>query len=498
MKYFSIPILFFFMFISGRIFGQELVLPGDHPDPSVVKIGDSYWAAATTSNWMPAFPIYQSKDLKNWTKRNVAFHTLPEWADFYLWAPEISYDNGKVYLYYTAHKKGGNLCIGAAVADKPDGVYTDLGPLMCQPAGSIDAFPMRDKDGKLYMIWKEDGNSIRQPTPIWAMEMKEDRTALLGEKKELFRGDQAWENGLVEGVSMIRNGDYFYAIYAAAGCCGIKCNYGTGIARSKSLLGPWEKYEKNPVLASTDNWTCPGHGTAVQKDGKNYFLYHGYSGQESVYAGRQGLLIEFDFTPDGWISFKQDKMKSTEKRIIRQDDFSTKKLSLDWQWSIFKDFKKQQDGKALQISALPDPSGAYIAQPVYHADYIAETIITKATAEAGIAIIGDDKNIIYASSTAGKIQLKQVKNGETTVLKTLPLSSVSKTRNQLPLKLKLQCSQNHQFTFSYAVDKATYTVINTDPVDGSFLPPWDRALRVGVTVVGQPDQSAAFDSFSLR
>ena len=26
---------------------QQLVLPGDHPDPSVVKIGDEYWAAGS-------------------------------------------------------------------------------------------------------------------------------------------------------------------------------------------------------------------------------------------------------------------------------------------------------------------------------------------------------------------------------------------------------------------------------------------------------------------
>jgi beta-xylosidase len=497
MKFLKLPVLFFFILLCGNIYSQQLVLPGDHPDPSVVKIAGDYWASATTSNWMPAFPVYHSKDLKNWTKKSVVFKTMPQWADFYMWAPEITYDNGKVYMYYTAHKKGGNLCIGVAVADKPDGVYTDLGPLMCQPAGSIDAFPMRDSDGKLYMIWKEDGNSIKQPTPIWAMEMKEDRTALIGEKKELFRGDQAWENGLVEGVSMIRNGEYFYAIYAGAACCGIKCNYGTGIARSKSLLGPWEKYEKNPVLASTDNWTCPGHGTAVQKDGKNYLLYHGYSTQESVYAGRQGLLIEFEFTPDGWISFKQDGAKAAAKRIVKSDQFSGKELGMDWQWSIFKDFKRQQSGKSLRISALPDASGAYIGQPVSYAAYTAETVIAEATAEAGIAIIGDDKNIIFASVKEGNILLKEVKNGNTTILKTLPLSSTASAKI-FPLKLKLKAQQNHYFTFSYALGNGAFNDVNTDPVDGGFLPPWDRALRVGLTVLGGADQSSVFKSFSLR
>jgi xylan 1,4-beta-xylosidase len=497
MKHLRLPFVLVFLLVFGRTYSQELVLPGDHPDPSVVKIGKDYWAIATTSNWMPAFPIYHSKDLKTWTKKSVAFKVLPQWADFYLWAPEITYDNGKVYMYYTAHKKGGNLCIGVAVADKPDGEYTDLGPLMCQPAGSIDAFPMRDNDGKLYMIWKEDGNSVQQPTPIWAMEMKEDRTALIGEKKELFRGDQPWENGLVEGVSMVKNGDYFYAIYAAAGCCGIKCNYGTGVARSKSLLGPWEKYANNPVLASTDDWTCPGHGTAVQKDGKNYFLYHGYSAQESVYAGRQGLLIEFEFTPDGWIKFKQNDNKTAAKRIEKADRFKGKNLSLDWQWSIFKDFKRQLAKKSIQISALPDVSGAYIAQPVYNSEYVAEATVQRSDAEAGIAIIGDDKHIIFASVSNGEIKLKQVRNGETTVIKTIAVPSEANGKTS-PMRLRLEAKQNHLFTFSYAVGKKPFTVINTEPVDGSFLPPWDRALRVGVTVLGTPNQSATFSNFSLK
>ncbi|RZK24815.1 MAG: glycoside hydrolase [Flavobacterium sp.] len=506
MKYFKLSVIFLFFLLCGKTYAQELVLPGDHPDPSVVKIGNDYWAAATTSNWMPAFPIYHSKDLKTWTKKSVVFKVLPNWADFYMWAPEITYDNGKVYMYYTAHKKDGNLCIGVAVADKPDGEYTDLGPLMCESAGSIDAFPMRDNDGKLYMIWKEDGNSVKKPTPIWAMEMKEDRTALIGEKKELFRGDQPWENGLVEGVSMVKNGDYFYAIYAAAGCCGIKCNYGTGIARSKSLLGPWEKYENNPVLASTDNWTCPGHGTAVQKDGKNYFLYHGYSAQESVYAGRQGLLIEFEFTPDGWIKFKQDTTKVISRKVIKSDNFSGKSLSLDWQWSIFKDFKKQVSGKSLTISAIPDASGAFIGQAVYNSDYSAETVVAKSTAEAGIAIIGDEKNLMFASIKDGNITLKQVKNGETTVVKTVPLANSASAKNRsaspkgkkAPIKLKLQAQSNSLFTFSYAVGDNSFEVINTEPLDGSFLPPWDRALRVGLTVLGEKSQSATFSSFNLK
>src|SRR5687768_10275428 len=155
------------LLLPGSLFAQRLVMPGDYPDPSVIKIGDTYWASATTSNWLPAYPILKSRDLISWETVSNVFNEKPEWVDYYFWAPEISYENGKVYIYYSAHKKDGNLCVGVASADKPEGPYKDHGPLICQPVGSIDAFPMRDENGKLYMIWKEDANSVNKPTPIW-------------------------------------------------------------------------------------------------------------------------------------------------------------------------------------------------------------------------------------------------------------------------------------------------------------------------------------------
>lgn len=231
-------IVFLFYVSTGlNLSAQRLVLPGDYPDPSVMKFGDTYWASATRSNWLPAFPLLKSKDLVNWETTGFVFNTMPEWADYYFWAPEISAENGKVYVYYAAHKKNGNLCVGVASANTPEGPYRDHGPLMCQEVGSIDAFPIRDENGKLFLIWKEDGNSVGKSTPIWAMEMNEERTALVGEKKELFRNSESWEANLVEGVSMMRHGQYIYAFYAAAGCCGSGCTYTSGIARAKNLMG---------------------------------------------------------------------------------------------------------------------------------------------------------------------------------------------------------------------------------------------------------------------
>jgi beta-xylosidase len=488
---FAIAALFFFTSFSTA---QRLILPGDYPDPSVVKIGDTYWASATTSNWFPAYPILHSKDLINWTSAGNIFTKMPEWADYYFWAPEITYDNGKVYVYYSAHKKNGNLCLAVATADKPEGPYTDLGPVMCQEVGSIDGFPMRDENGKLHLIWKEDANSVNKPTPIWIMEMKEDRTGLIGEKKELFRNNQPWEGNLVEGVSMMKHGQYFYAFYAAAGCCGTGCTYTTGIARAKSLAGPWEKYEKNPVLANDENWKCPGHGTPVERDGKYYFMYHAYDREGSVYTGRQGLLIEFKFTPDGWIEFIKEKAPAANFRAQVSDNFKGKKLSDDWQWSVFHKLNYQVKNKRLEVDALNTPTGAFIGQKTLSPEYTAQVMVSNrhSDAFAGLAAIGDEKNTVSVLSTGDSIKVVQVRDGKETLVKGRAYHKGKK------LYLRMVVRNGKDINFFYSNKNDNYLPLNETPVNGAFLPPWDRAIRVGLVSKGSPGQKAAFKDFSLN
>ncbi|MES2646384.1 MAG: family 43 glycosylhydrolase [Bacteroidota bacterium] len=484
------------IFFKTILLSQQLVLPGDYPDPSVVKIGDTYWASATTSNWAPVYPLLQSKDLLHWTTTGHIFKTLPGWADYYFWAPEITYDNGKVYVYYAAHKKGGNLCVAVASADKPEGPYIDHGPLICEAAGSIDAFPMRDENGKLYIIWKEDANSVVKPTPIWAMEMNEARTAVTGTRTELFRNDTAsWEKNLVEGVSMIKNNDYYYAIYAGAGCCGKACTYGVGIARSKSLLGPWEKYSKNPVLTGNDKWSCPGHGTMVEKDGRHFFMYHAYDKKSNVYTGREGLLIEYVFTDDGWINFRQDSIVKDTISITPDiaDEFEADSLSLNWQWSVFQKPVYSVDDGALMLQGSPDGSGSFLGQKTLTGNYVVNTTVNTvaSSAAAGLAAIGDENNILYASYKNGQVSVIQNKNGTDT---TIASRNIPK---QETIYLRMQVANGKDIRFFYSVNGKVFTSLHANNIDGSFLPPWDRAVRAGIISKGEPNSRAVFERFEM-
>jgi beta-xylosidase len=397
-----------------------------------------------------------SKDLVNWQLEGHIFPQLPSWADYYFWAPEITYENGKVYVYYSAHKRDGNLCVGIASADKPEGPYRDHGPIICQEVGSIDAFPMRDETGKLYMVWKEDANSVNKPTPIWAQPLNEERTALTGEKKELFRNSEPWEANLVEGVSMVKHGDYYYAFYAAAGCCGPACTYGTGVARAKALLGPWEKYNKNPLITGTEKWSCPGHGTPVEKDGRNYFLYHAYDRKGSVFTGREGLLIEYHVTPDGWIEFLPEQAPQHVAPARKtEDDFGGSTLSKRWQWSVFQQPQVKQEGGELFLPASTVESGNYLGRHTTSANYTVTVKVhaQKSTAAAGVAVIGDERNTLAAFYRNGVVRLVQMRDGKET---EVARKSVAKTKKPL---LRMQVRNGKEIRFFYSSNGKRFTAL---------------------------------------
>src|SRR3954471_1575023 len=123
------------------------VIPGDHADPSLIRIGAEFWATSTSSAWAPVFPLLHSRDLVNWSLAGAVFEQAPLWSAGNYWAPEISQYKGRIFVYYTARRKGGPLCVAVATADRPMGPYTDHGPLVCEDLGSIDPVTAVDENG---------------------------------------------------------------------------------------------------------------------------------------------------------------------------------------------------------------------------------------------------------------------------------------------------------------------------------------------------------------
>ena len=155
------------MLITARLLAQQEgtfvnpVIRGDVPDPSVIRIGNTYYASGTSSEWAPYYPIFASVDLVNWRQTGHVFNTQPEWTSNSFWAPELFYYRDKVFCYYTARNKQTKIsCIGVAVADSPSDEFVDHGPIVEFGKEAIDAFVFND-NGQLYISWKAYGLDFR-------------------------------------------------------------------------------------------------------------------------------------------------------------------------------------------------------------------------------------------------------------------------------------------------------------------------------------------------
>lgn len=484
---------------------DHVVLPGDFPDPTVTKIGDTYWASATTAEWGAIFPIFSSKNLLDWELVGHVFpDKQPDWASSNFWAPEFYQENGRTYLYYTARsKQGGMLCVAVASADHPAGPYRDHGPLVGQEAGSIDGFAMPDENGDLYLVWKEDGNSCQQETPIWAQRLNADRTALIGEATELFTNDVKWEGPLVEGSALVRHNGWFYHFFAGNSCCGKGCNYATGVARSRTLLGPWEKHQQNPILDRNDVWKCPGHGTVTEMDGRWFLLHHAYAAESHEFVGRQGLLSEFTWNAQEWPEFvnrsPQAPALTDMSRFNIADEFEGDALGLEWQWPISapKPAATVRDGQ-LHLAASASRLGTIVGRRTHAATYKAATTLDFANLPvdtyAGLAAVGDPYNALALMAGNGQVQIWHVKSGKQQCLAQVYIEPCD------TLTLRLEVWGGQRYRFAYSTDGATWQPLPTESfsLNGTYLPPWDRGVRVALVAQGAEDTTAVFNNFIVR
>ncbi|MFN2595865.1 MAG: family 43 glycosylhydrolase [Pyrinomonadaceae bacterium] len=504
------------------------VIPGDHPDPTVLRVGDEYWAMVTTGDWAPHFTILRSRDLVAWRTVGAVFQRKPAWAKGDFWAPELIEDRGSFYLYYTARRdegptRKGTLCVAVATAARPDGPYTDHGPVVCQPIGSIDPFSLRDADGRRYLIWKEDGNDRQQPTPIWAQQLTDDGLRLTGKRKELIRNDPAtWEGIAVEGPYVLRRGGWYYLFYSGNACCGRKCSYALGVARARVLLGPWEKDPANPIVGGNSAWQCPGHGDVVTTaEDREFLIYHSYRRSADTFmVGREAVLDRIGWDEKGWPHVNDDSGPSSDApaplatddagvRTVEQskarslnraragvadffDGFNSPQLDAAWQWPMENAQSARVDagpGGYLVLTTEGGPAdewaGAVVGLRATSGSYTATVALVPPTppgVRAGLSAYGWRGAALGASVGDGKVSVwrREGKSQET-------LASAATPRAPLVF-LRMTAERGETYRFEFSANGRDWQPLGGN-VNGSYI----EGAHVALTVAGPPGSAARFD-----
>ena len=253
---------------------------------------------------MHDYILLSTDDLVNWTDHGDVFRGGKDvkWC-WNLYAPGVAVKNGKVYLYYP--NSGGP--IGVAVADRPEGPYTDpLGkPLIsyempgCDSAWVFDPAAFVDDDGQGYLYFGGNGGTMAR-----VIRLNGDMTSAQFPAKTLTAAKDGKDSEMpafFEASFLHKhNGKYYFSYSANFPDRGASIDYAMG----DSPLGPFEW--KGAMLPNfPDNDWNNNHQSVVEFRGKSYIFYHSRlltnrQGHGNVFERSVGL-DELTYNADGTI-----------------------------------------------------------------------------------------------------------------------------------------------------------------------------------------------------
>lgn len=295
------------------------ILPGFNPDPSICRVGEDYYIATSTFEWYPGVQIHHSRDLVNWTlirrplerKAQLDMRGNPDSCG--IWAPCLSYADGKFWLVYTDVKRlDGNFKDAhnyIVTAERIEDDWSD--PIYVNSSG-FDPSLFHDDDGRKWFVnmqWNHRsesyGGSPKHPAfdGILCQEWDPVEEKLVGPIKNIFAGSPL---GLVEGPHLFKRNGWYYLTTAEGGT-----GYGHAVtmARSRQIDGPYEMHPNTHLITSKDDPSAPlqraGHGQYVETpDGQVYHTHlcgRPLPPQNRCTLGRETGLQKCVWKDDDWL-----------------------------------------------------------------------------------------------------------------------------------------------------------------------------------------------------
>ncbi|MER6006550.1 arabinan endo-1,5-alpha-L-arabinosidase [Nonomuraea angiospora] len=285
----------------GRVTGDI----GVH-DPSVVKRPDgSYLLVHTGDN----ITIKTSTDRTAWHNAGVVFPGGAPWTTSYtggsasLWAPDISYRNGRYYLYYSASTFGSrNSAIFLATSTTgASGSWANQGMIISTTSSSnynaIDPNLVVDAQGRWWLSFGSFWTGIKliQLDPATGKRLGTSITGLA----------QRTGTTAIEAPFIFRHGSYYYLWVSFDACCqGASSTYRIMVGRSTGVTGPY--VDRNGVAMTSGGGTQvlaghgsvhgPGHQAVVPDSDAEVLYYHYYADNGAPLLGIN--LLGYDSA--GW------------------------------------------------------------------------------------------------------------------------------------------------------------------------------------------------------
>jgi arabinan endo-1,5-alpha-L-arabinosidase len=312
---------------------KALVLSGDYPmthDPSIGREGNSYYVFAT--GFAPGggqFPIRCSSNLTEWKMCGRVFDAIPEWIHQVspgtreLWAPDVSFFQGKYHLYYAYSTFGSNVS-GIALATNstldpksPNYRWNDEGLVLKSTANdnfnAIDPNIVFDEKGHPWLSFGSfwSGIEMRRIDAATGKVSTEDPTLYSLAKRAAPKVPEPPKPGLpadwqaIEAPFIVRHGGFYYLFVSFDLCCrGTKSNYRTMVGRARKVTGPYIDAEGKTMLDGggtqllwpNARWLGPGGESILQRPEGDILVFHAYDAS----TGKPALQISTLTWKDGW------------------------------------------------------------------------------------------------------------------------------------------------------------------------------------------------------
>ena len=209
------------------------VLPGFNADPSIIRVDDTYYIANSTFEWFPGVRLHESKDLVHWNLLPSALSTTTlldmkgNPSSGGIWAPDLSYADGKFWLIYTDVKvtEGPfkDMINYLTTAEDIRGPWSD--PIRVNGVG-FDASLFHDDDGRKYLV-QQTWDHREYHHAFDGITVTEFDTDTMKLKPETARTIYAGTDvKLVEGPHLYKINGYYY-LFALCNTALNSCGMGT-------------------------------------------------------------------------------------------------------------------------------------------------------------------------------------------------------------------------------------------------------------------------------